>query len=71
MGLFKRSESKKDDDNRTYRLLDGLDAAVAARTGDPSGGADLTPFEETVLFGVGYDPAQSYPPAGHSYPNRG
>jgi hypothetical protein len=65
--LFKRSESKKDDDARTNRLLDSLDTAHAARTGN----ADLTAFEETVLFGVGYDPAQSYPPAGHSYPNRG
>ncbi|MFE9484643.1 hypothetical protein ACFYNM_39450 [Streptomyces spororaveus] len=71
MGLFRRSESKKDDDARTYRLLDGLETAYAARTGDPCGDEDLTDFEETVLFGVGYDQAAGYPPAGHSYPKRG
>ncbi|MEU4955357.1 hypothetical protein [Streptomyces lavendulae] len=71
MGLFRRSESKKHDDARTYRLLDGLETAYAVRTGDPCGDEDLTEFEETVLFAVGYDQATEYPPAGHSYPKRG
>lgn len=66
-----RRENKRDDDARTGRLLDGLETAYAVRTGDPVNGGDLTDFEETVLFGVGYDPAQPYPPAGHKYPKRG
>ncbi|MFJ8301739.1 hypothetical protein ACIQ9R_38380 [Streptomyces sp. NPDC094447] len=71
VGFFRRSESKKDDDARTYRLLDGLETAYAVRTGDPCGDEDLSAFEETVLFGVGYDPRETYPPAGHSYPKKG
>lgn len=70
MGLFSRSESKKDDDARTGRLLDGLETAYAVRTGDPCGGADLTQFEEVALFAVAGDPAQPYPPAGHTYPKK-
>jgi len=66
---FFRSESKTDDDRRTNRLLDSLDAAHEARTGGVSN--ELTDFEETVLHGVGYHPATQYPPAGHGYPKRG
>lgn len=69
MGL--RRETKRDDDARTGRLLDGLDAAYAIRTGDPVDGGDMTDFEETVLFSVAGDPAQPYPPPGHGYPKRG
>ncbi|MFF7373620.1 hypothetical protein [Streptomyces tricolor] len=71
VALFRRTESKSDDDARTGRLLDGLETAFAVRTGDPCSDADLTDFEETVLFGVGYDPATPYPPAGHTFPRRG
>ncbi len=66
-----RRETKKHDEARTGRLLDGLETAYAVRTGDPCGDADLTEFEETVLFAVAGDPAQPYPPAGHSFPRRG
>ncbi|MEV5249873.1 hypothetical protein [Streptomyces werraensis] len=69
--IFRRSETKKQDDERTGRLLHGLEAAFALRTGDPCSDDDLTVFEEIVLFGVGYDPTQPYPPAGHTYPRRG
>lgn len=69
MGL--RRENSRDDQKRTSRLLDGVDKAFAARTGDPCADVDLTPFEETVLFSVAGDPAQPYPPAGHRYPRRG
>ncbi|MGW0032105.1 hypothetical protein ACWDXD_20045 [Streptomyces sp. NPDC003314] len=71
MGLFRRSESKKHDDDRTGRLLDGLEKAFAARTGDPCADVELTEFEEVALFAVAGDPAQTYPPAGHTYPRRG
>lgn len=66
-----RRENWRDDERRTGRLLDSLDGAFAHRTGDPCADADLTDFEETVLFGVGNDPGQPYPPAGHGYPRRG
>ncbi|MFF4741299.1 hypothetical protein ACFY2W_36260 [Streptomyces sp. NPDC001262] len=66
-----RRESKRDDDRRTNLLLDALDHAYAVRTGDPCSDAGLTEFEETVLHGVGYDPARPYPPAGHRYPRKG
>ncbi|MDJ0347285.1 hypothetical protein QMK19_39535 [Streptomyces sp. H10-C2] len=69
VGLFR--ESKKHDDARTYRLLDGLEAAYAARTGDPVDGGDLTPFEEVVLEGAAPLPGETYPPAGHTFPRRG
>jgi hypothetical protein len=69
MGL--RRENSRDDQKRTGRLLDGLDNAFAARTGDICADVDLTEFEETVLFSVAGDPAQPYPPTGHGYPKRG
>lgn len=69
--IFRRAETKAHDDARTGRLLDGLETAYAVRTGDPVNGGDLTEFEETVLFAVAGDPAQPYPPAGHTYPRKG
>lgn len=66
-----RRETKRDDDARTNRLLDHLETAYAVRTGDPVNGGTLTEFEETVMFAVGYDPGQPYPPAGHGYPKKG
>ncbi|MCY0922873.1 hypothetical protein OS965_32820 [Streptomyces sp. H27-G5] len=71
MSIFRRSESKQDDDARTTRLLDGLETAYEARTGDACSSIPLDDFEETVLFGVGYDQRNAYPPAGHTYPKRG
>ncbi|MGW8768693.1 hypothetical protein ACWGN5_40210 [Streptomyces sp. NPDC055815] len=70
VGLFRRSESASDDSARTNRLLDSLESAYTARTGDCTA-IPLDTFEETVLFGVAGDPAQTYPPAGHSYPKKG
>lgn len=71
MKFLRRSETHADDQARTGRLLDGLETAYAVRTGDPVDGGDLTQFEETVLFAVAGDPAQPYPPAGHTYPRKG
>ncbi|MFJ2478010.1 hypothetical protein ACIOWI_34440 [Streptomyces sp. NPDC087659] len=63
-----RRETHDDDTRRTHALLDAIDAAFddggLATYQDPA-------FEEVVLFGVAYDPAQQYPPAGHTYPRRG
>lgn len=70
MGLFSRSESKKDDDARTSRILQGLEDAYAKRTGDPVDGGDLTRFEEVVLEAAAPRHGDQYPPAGHSYPKR-
>lgn len=63
-----RRETKREDDARTYALLDAVDAAF-----DTGGKAqfDDPAFEEVVLFGTAYDPTQPYPPAGHTYPRRG
>jgi hypothetical protein len=68
---YVRCETKRDDDARTGRLLDHLDAMdqLTERPADPD--APLSKFEEVVLFGVAYDPGQPYPPAGHTYPKRG
>ncbi|MER5890742.1 hypothetical protein ABT160_43565 [Streptomyces sp. NPDC001941] len=66
-----RRENKAHDDARTGRLLDGVEAAYAARTGDPCGDQELTAFEEIALFASAPDPREPYPPAGHDYPRRG
>lgn len=68
MGLFSRSESKKDDDARTTRILTSLEA-YGASIGDPVNG-DLTRFEEVVLEGAAPQVGDTYPPAGHGYPRR-
>lgn len=67
----RRRETPTHDKARTGRLLDALDAAYTARTGDLVDGGPLTDFETTVLFGVAGDPALPYPPPGHGYPRRG
>jgi hypothetical protein len=71
VSLFRRSETKADDDARTGRLLDGLETAYAIRTGDPVDGGPLTPFEEVVLEGAVPLPGDIYPPVGHTYPTKG
>jgi hypothetical protein len=63
-----RRETHDDDNRRTGALLDALDRASEMR---PDPDADLDDFETVVLFGVAGDPAQQYPPAGHTYPKRG
>lgn len=70
MALFKRTETKADDDARTGRLLDGLETAYAVRTGDPVNGGPLTDFEETVIGAAAPEHGTPYPPPGHSYPRR-
>lgn len=67
MNFFR--ETKKDDDARTGRLLDALDAYSEAR--DPHHLVPLDEFEETALFAIAGDPSQLYPPAGHTYPKKG
>ncbi|MDK1477013.1 hypothetical protein QNO07_27075 [Streptomyces sp. 549] len=68
--MFRR-ESQNDDDDRTNRLLDGLDAAYAERTGGAASGMPLTQFEEVVMEGAAPLIGDTYPPAGHTYPRKG
>lgn len=70
MGIFKRTETQKDDDARTGRILQGIEDAYAARTGDPVDGGPLTAFEETVLSAAVPADGAPYPPPGHGYPRR-
>lgn len=63
-----RRENRRDDNRRTIELLNALDRASEMR---PDPDAELDDFETVVLFGVGNDPTQPYPPAGHRYPKRG
>lgn len=70
MGLFSRRETATDDQARTGRLLDGVESAYAARTGDPVDGGPLTEFEETVLGAAAPQAGAPYPPPGHGYPRR-
>jgi hypothetical protein len=70
MSFFRRTETAADDHARTGRILDSLDNAYTARTGDPVNGGDLTPFEEVVLEGAAPLPGDPYPPPGHTYPRR-
>ncbi|MET8478144.1 hypothetical protein ABZV68_13175 [Streptomyces clavifer] len=70
MGFFRRStETAVDDEQRTSRLLQGLETAYSRRTGELAG-APLTEFEETVLTAAYAPPGTTYPPPGHSYPSR-
>ncbi|MEV6311468.1 hypothetical protein AB0M10_23035 [Streptomyces sp. NPDC051840] len=70
MGLFRRTETARDDDRRTGRILQGVEDAYAARTGDPVDGGPLSDFEETVLSAAVPQHGVAYPPPGHGYPTR-
>ncbi|MFD4596748.1 hypothetical protein ACFWPQ_01820 [Streptomyces sp. NPDC058464] len=65
-----RRETQHDDNRRTGALLDAVDRAF-----DNDAGAaaleDERSFESVLLFGIAGDPAQPYPPGGHTYPKRG
>ncbi len=73
MALFRRNrtETYADDFARTGRLLEGLEAAYAARTGDPASDLPLTDFEDVVIEAAMPLHGDPYPPAGHTYPKRG
>lgn len=71
MGIFRRTETATDDQARTGRILDSLDHAYAARTGDPVDGGPLTDFEEVVIESAAPLQGTPYPPPGHGYPRRG
>ena len=62
MKLFSRRER---DEARTARLLNAVDAAF---DNDEADFTDERSFESVVLFGVAHDPAQPYPPQGHTFP---
>ncbi|MFJ8677715.1 hypothetical protein [Streptomyces sp. NPDC093589] len=68
--LFRRTERAADDAARTGRLLEGLESAYAARTGEASD-LPLTDFEDVVIEGAMPLAGETYPPAGHTYPKRG
>ncbi|MBL3670248.1 hypothetical protein JL475_30590 [Streptomyces sp. M2CJ-2] len=70
MGFLRRRETAADDQARTGRLLQGLEDAYAARTGDPVDGGPLDEFEETVINAAAAQYGTPYPPAGHDYPRR-
>jgi hypothetical protein len=70
MGFFRRTETASDDADRTGRILQGVEDAYAARTGDPVDGGPLTDFEETVLGAAVPSHGTTYPPPGHGYPRR-
>lgn len=62
-----RRENRRDDNDRTGRLLDCWDAAEG-RYGDPA-------FDDVIGDGLVSDKAEAaagrYPPAGHGYPRKG
>ena len=64
MGIFRRRETAADDQARTGRLLDGLDAAYDGQTGE------ITDFENVIIDATGAEFAAPYPPPGHGYPRR-
>ncbi|MBD9735218.1 hypothetical protein IGX29_26120 [Streptomyces sp. H28] len=70
MGIFRRRETAADDQARTGRLLDGLDAAYTARTGEVCGEEPLDAFEDVVIDAAGAEATGPYPPPGHGYPRR-
>lgn len=62
MGLFRRTETRSDDNDRTRRLLDAGDTAFETEDSD---------FAEVVMDGLVSDVVTDpYPPTGHSYPRR-
>ncbi|WP_406122980.1 hypothetical protein OHQ89_12470 [Streptomyces canus] len=67
MGLLR--ETRSDDNDRTGRMLDAVDAAFDG----PIGGRDEA-FVTALVNGLGTDKAAEaagqYPPAGHGYPRR-
>ncbi|MEV4046693.1 hypothetical protein [Streptomyces sp. NPDC049744] len=67
---FRGRETETDDAERNRRLVQGVEDAYEARTGDAVNGGELTEFETTVLFGVWPGSVEQYPPAGHGYPRR-
>ncbi|MFJ9427581.1 hypothetical protein [Streptomyces sp. NPDC101249] len=71
MPIFRRTEGPADDQARTGRLLQGVEAAYEQRTGDPVDGGPLDDFEATVISATAaqYD-GTPYPPPGHTYPRR-
>ena len=64
MGIFRRRETAADDQARTGRLLDGLDAAYDGQTGE------ITDFENAIIDATGAEFDAPYPPPGHTYPRR-
>ncbi|MBZ6107324.1 hypothetical protein [Streptomyces olivaceus] len=65
MRLFRSREDHQDDQDRTGRLLDSLDAAYAHATGE------ITDFEDVVICATGAEvDGTPYPPPGHGYPRR-
>ncbi|WP_416983531.1 hypothetical protein [Streptomyces sp. T028] len=65
MGIFRRTETAKDDQARTIRILDSLDAAYDGKTGD------LDDFEDVIISATGAEvDGTPYPPPGHGYPRR-
>ena len=67
MGLLR--ETRSDDNDRTGRMLDAVDAAFDG----PIASRDEA-FVTTLVNGLGTDKAAeaagNYPPAGHGYPRR-
>lgn len=70
MSWFSGRETEVDDAERSRRLVQGVEDAYEARTGDAVNGGPLSAFEITVLFGAWPGSVQPYPPAGHGYPRR-
>ncbi|MEU8672962.1 hypothetical protein AB0C71_39440 [Streptomyces anulatus] len=69
MNIFRRRETPADDNARTNRLMDGLEAAYEQRRGGED--VPLTEFETVVLDATVSLSGEPYPPAGHRYPKRG
>lgn len=60
MNPFRRAETPAEDQERTVRMLDALDAA----------GADPDDFDDVILAAAGAEVTSPYPPPGHGYPRR-
>lgn len=70
MGIFRRRETAAQDQDRSVRFLDGVEAAYARRTGDPCSTAPLDDFEDVIVEAAGAEFDAPYPPPGHGYPRR-